>query len=123
VTKVKNTQGSPARLAGPSQSRPEEFPIGSLASRAAARMLAQEKREPRKPPMTIIKVTDLDEWLAISKMPQPEVKSDYYVQIVWAGRETAAEVKSARAKMLARESGPTESDSKGPTGYSNEPSL
>ena len=123
MTSTTNPQKSPARLAGPSQSRPAEFPIGSLASRAAARILAQEKRQLRKPPMTIIKVTDLDEWLAISKVPQPEVKSDYYVQIVWAGRETAAEIKFARAAMLAHESGQTESDSKGLIGYSSEPRL
>jgi hypothetical protein len=123
VTSTKNTQRSPARLAGPSQSRPAEFPIGSLASRAAARLLAQEKRQPRKPPMTIIKVTDLNAWLSICKVPQPEVKSDYYIQFEWAGRETAAEIRSARAAMLVREGGQTESDSKGLIGYSSEPSL
>jgi hypothetical protein len=73
--------------------------------------------------MTIIKVTDLDEWLSISKVPQPEGKSDYYVQIEWAGRETAAEIESARAKMLAQTGGQTESDSKGLIDYSSEPSL
>jgi hypothetical protein len=123
MTIATNPQKSQARLVGPSQSRPAEFPIGSLASRAAARMLAQEKRRPRKPPMTIIKVTDLDEWLAISKVPKPAVKSDYYIRIVWAGRETAVAVESAGAEMSAQEDGQTQTGSKGLMRYSSEPSL
>ena len=123
MTSAKNTQTSPPSFAGPSSSRPEEFPIGSLASRAAARLLAQEKRRPRKPPRAIIKVTDLNQWLAICKHGEREAKTDYYIQFVWAGHETAAEIESARAELLAQESEQTGSDSKGLVGYSSEPSL
>ena len=90
-----------------------EFPIGSLASRAAARMLAQEKRRPRKPPRAIIKVTDLNQWLTICKHGEREAKTDYYIQFVWAGHETAAEIESARVELLAQASEETGSFSKG----------
>jgi hypothetical protein len=123
MTGAKKTQRSPARLAGPSQARPAEFPIGSLASRAAARLLAQEKRPPRKPPRAIVKVTDLKQWLAICEHGEREAKTDYYVRFVWAGRETAAEIESARAEFLAHETEQTESDSNGLVDYSSEPSL
>ena len=123
MTNPQNTQSLPPRFAGNSSSRPEEFPIGSLASRAAARMLAQEKRRPRKPPRAIIKVTDLNQWLTICKHGEREAKTDYYIQFVWAGHETAAEIESARVELLAQASEETGSFSKGMVGNSSEPSL
>jgi hypothetical protein len=102
VTNAKNTQRSPGGLAGASQPRPAEFPIGSMASRAAARMLAQEKRRPRTPPMAVIPVENLNDWLVLSEVSSRRGEhelSDYWIQFEWAGQESAAEIESA---MLAR---------------------
>jgi hypothetical protein len=106
LTNAKNTERSPGGLAGASQPRPAEFPIGSVASRSAARMLAQEKRRPRTPPMAIVPITNLHSWLAISevraKRKHDAELSDYWIQFEWAGQECAAEIESA---MLARKAG------------------
>lgn len=81
--------------------RPGDFPIGSAKSRAAARLLAQERLRPRTPPMEIIPVTNVDDWQMLSDIcakigqisnasERQTCPSDYWVEFVWAGDKNAA---------------------------------
>jgi hypothetical protein len=98
---IEKQQRRPPTGATNSTPRPGDFPLGSPASRAAARLLAQERRRPRTPPMEIIPVTNVDDWQMLSDIcakigqisnasERQTCPSDYWVEFVWAGDENAA---------------------------------